>query len=380
MKPASYPLPVKHSAFSLMLAVLIPFTVFADRILLKNGNTIEGIVSRESESSVTIRLGGGSASFHHTQIQNIERDTPTNNALREASWKEKYYLSRDYIPAGYEGLALRYRTLTTLRRQAIEAQHALLNAGVALHNIEQDLTRLQTEFSQVNAELRDASPISDLTAYNETVARNNRTRTTLSLRQADLANELAARSERMKTISSYLAALQDYSNAVSSARSALAAEGPRDETGRRFTDKLAAQIQDYAADFKGATVTTTLRGNSTIIAALINGRAWGNFIVDTGAEMLTLSQAFADQAGVNLADGRPAEAILANGARVRATNVRLASVKVGGIDTPDVTAAVLPYPPGPDVDGLLGMNVLSTFLMRLDPATGQLELERFSPP
>jgi clan AA aspartic protease (TIGR02281 family) len=372
-------LPVRRCAIPLMALLLTASPAGADRILLKNGNTVEGLVTRETESTVVLNLGSGDASFRRAQIRSIERDSAASNAVIEASWQDKYYLNRAYVPAGCEDLATLYRTLGERRRQAIEARNVLLKAGDAIHAIEQDLSGIQIDFDRANTELKAASPTNNTAAYNKLVAKNNQLRATLSLRHADLASELAARPGRMKTISAYLAALQDCSNAWAAVRVNMMAADSPDARTRRFMDKLAVQIRDYASDFQRIDVKSSLHGNSTVVAVLVNGRAWGNFIVDTGAEIVTVGRAFAERAGVNLAEGRPAGMIMANGTRIEATTVRLASVKVGGIDTPGVIAAVLPSSPGPDVDGLLGVNVLNSFLVRLDPSTGRLELEHFAP-
>jgi clan AA aspartic protease (TIGR02281 family) len=351
----------------------------SDRILLKNGNTVEGIVSRETPATVTLRLGGGDASFRRSQIRSVELDSPASNTVMETAWRNKYFLNRGYVPAGCADLAACFRALGDRRREAIGAHAALLEAGDTIHAIKQDMAHIQDEFDTTNAELKEASPTNDVAAYNDLVAKNNRLHASLALRNTDLETELAARPIRMKIISAYLAALQSCSNAVTAARESLSDAAEPGETARCFVDQMDGQVRAYASDFQHIVVNTTLHGNSTVIAVLVNGRAWGNFIVDTGAEIVTLSRAFADRAGVNVAEGRPAGMVMANGTRISATAVRLASVKVGGIDTPGAVAAVLPYPPAPDVDGLLGMNVLNSFLVSMDSSTGRLELEHFAP-
>lgn len=369
----------RRLAVPVLAAVMLALPAGADRIRLKNGNTVEGIVSRETESAVLLQVGGGSVAFRRSQILAIERDPADSNTVMAVGWRSKFFLNRAYLPAGFEDLAARYRALDDSRRQAIDARQALRHASDTLHAIEQDLAKLQDEFLTANAELKALSPAHNTPAYNVLVARNNQLRAMLALKQGDLDNELGARPARMKTISAYLRNLQDCSHAVTTARQALSAAATPNEPARLFVDKLDAQVRTYAADFKRIDVPASLRGNATVIAVLVNGRAWGTFVVDTGAEIVTMGRAFAERAGVDLSAGHPANVVLADGTRLESTTVRLSSVTVGDVDTPGVLAAVLPSPPAPDVDGLLGMNVLNSFLVRLNPALGRLELEYFAP-
>ena len=68
---------------------------------------------------------------------------------------------------------------------------------------------------------------------------------------------------------------------------------------------------------------------------------------------------------------------LANGSLVTGYEVQLSSVRVGDAKARNVRAVVLEQPPGPGVDGLLGMTFLGEFTMRFNAQTGILELTAF---
>lgn len=101
----------------------------------------------------------------------------------------------------------------------------------------------------------------------------------------------------------------------------------------------------------------------------INGKAV-QFIVDTGATVVILSQADADRIGLRADNGRPVNLTTANGV-VQGRQVVLSSVRVGSAQVYDVPGVVMPQPM-PFV--LLGNSFLSRFQMQR--TNDQMVLER----
>ncbi len=113
---------------------------------------------------------------------------------------------------------------------------------------------------------------------------------------------------------------------------------------------------------------------STIRARVdINGEAVGNFVVDTGAALVTLSRGFAMRAGVA---GMPGQQILlATAAGVRpgdAATIR--SVEVQGVKANRVAAVIIEDMPA-SIDGLLGLSFLARFDLTWDRREGVLTIE-----
>ena len=100
----------------------------------------------------------------------------------------------------------------------------------------------------------------------------------------------------------------------------------------------------------------------------INGRAV-QFMVDSGATSITLSQAEANRIGLDWKGGRAGMAITANGP-VPVHAVVLSSVRLGGVEVANVAAVVLPAEM-PMV--LLGNSFLGRFTMRQDGELMRLE-------
>lgn len=100
----------------------------------------------------------------------------------------------------------------------------------------------------------------------------------------------------------------------------------------------------------------------------INGKSV-NFMVDTGATSIAMSQAEANRIGLDWKRGRPGMTQTANGP-VPVYAVNLTSVRVGGVEIANVAAVVLPNEM-PVV--LLGNSFLNRFTMRRDSDVMRLE-------
>ena len=109
---------------------------------------------------------------------------------------------------------------------------------------------------------------------------------------------------------------------------------------------------------------------------LVAGEADGvrlRFIVDTGASIVVIPPAVARQAGLDVLHAPRIRMQTANG-EVRAPLVRLARLRVGDLVVRDVRAAVQDVG-GDGRMGLLGMNVLGRFVMKVDREHRVLLLE-----
>jgi aspartyl protease family protein len=115
-------------------------------------------------------------------------------------------------------------------------------------------------------------------------------------------------------------------------------------------------------------VLTAGLGGHFMAAGRINGKAV-QFLVDTGATAVTLSQVDADRIGLNYRQGGRIMAQTANGA-VQAHIVTLSSVRVGDVEVANVQALVLPAPMS---HVLLGNSFLTRFQMKRENDVMRLE-------
>jgi clan AA aspartic protease (TIGR02281 family) len=113
-------------------------------------------------------------------------------------------------------------------------------------------------------------------------------------------------------------------------------------------------------------------GSSAIpVTALINGTIRHDFLVDTGASMVTIPSSSADSLGLEIANGE--RNLSTAGGMVKAHEVTIATLEIEGWVEYNVRAYVLDLPGRPGV-GLLGLNYLGRFRMDLKTDEGTLML------
>jgi clan AA aspartic protease (TIGR02281 family) len=115
-------------------------------------------------------------------------------------------------------------------------------------------------------------------------------------------------------------------------------------------------------------------GKVMTVRVRINGRDGGNFLVDTGATLVTLSRRTASALGLDVSRSPELFARTANGVAV-GRRISLDEIAVQGVHAARVSAAVMDDLGG--MDGLLGMSFLSRFAFR--HANGVLEIDARAP-
>jgi len=114
------------------------------------------------------------------------------------------------------------------------------------------------------------------------------------------------------------------------------------------------------------------RGSGTIpVTASVNGTIPQNFLVDTGASMVTIPSSTADSLGLEVVHGQ--RTVSTAGGIVKVREVIINSIAIDGQVEYDVGAYVLDLPGRPGL-GLLGLNYLGRFRMDLKSEEGTLML------
>jgi clan AA aspartic protease (TIGR02281 family) len=110
------------------------------------------------------------------------------------------------------------------------------------------------------------------------------------------------------------------------------------------------------------------------VSAILNRDTDQNFIVDTGASMVTIPRSTAEYLDLAVDDRNPMRKVVTAGGVRYAPEVTLYSITIGGWEINDVKALVLDIPDQPDL-GLLGLNYLQNFRMDMNTDEGILLLE-----
>ena len=117
-------------------------------------------------------------------------------------------------------------------------------------------------------------------------------------------------------------------------------------------------------------------GNSLFADVTLNRKTHAQFLVDTGASNVMLSQMTAKKLGINPQRGQPVNAKIAGGRIVPARLVTLREIRVGNARVSNIQAIVLLQETGGGYDGLLGMSFLNHFIFQVDTQKGELILQR----
>lgn len=346
----------------------------ADIVHLKNGRSVEGLIREETDRFVTLDLGAGSMKVPRSGILRIERgDDEARTRTREA-WQERHWLHVKHVPAGFEALAARMRALMAERQAVIRLQDAAGKEEADVRRMDERMQALQTRMAEVARELETLTPAADAARYNARVVEHNRI-------NADLALLSSQREAQDKRRNDALARIHAYRDMALAFRADYAEQAKRSasESGARFLARLAKRLEAFESEFSAEDIKAEQEPGGLVVTAVINGRTHGRFIVDTGAGMVTLTEAFADKLGLDWRRAPAGRATLADGQVVEARYLTLASVQVGGMRVADVQAAVLPSTAQQNVDGLLGMSFLRHFHVSLDGRTGRIVLREFAP-
>ena len=143
---------------------------------------------------------------------------------------------------------------------------------------------------------------------------------------------------------------------------------------RDRVQNLRNQISELKGQ-EGKIVINFAPGSRTIpVSAILNRDTDQNFIVDTGASMVTIPSATAEFLGLAYDDRNPVRRVMTAGGVRYAPEVTLQSISIGGWEVNNVRALVLDIPDQPDL-GLLGLNYLENFRMDMNSEEGILLLE-----
>ncbi len=122
------------------------------------------------------------------------------------------------------------------------------------------------------------------------------------------------------------------------------------------------------------------RGQGFYVDVILNGKARGRFLVDTGASKMQISRRMARRLKIDWRRARPVTVTLAGGAVTKGYVVRLKKVRLGPrVKVRNIEAIVLDQDNMDLRDGLLGMSFLKHFLFKVDVNGARLILERRVP-
>jgi len=140
---------------------------------------------------------------------------------------------------------------------------------------------------------------------------------------------------------------------------------------------LALRISDMKGEEEQIVIRFPSRSGRIIVNAVINETSEQDFLVDTGASMVTIPSSTAETLGLENIEGYHGgrRSVSTAGGVVTAREVIIDTLEINGWIEYEVRALVLDMPDQPGL-GLLGLNYLGRFQLDLKPEEGKLKLKR----
>jgi aspartyl protease family protein len=110
------------------------------------------------------------------------------------------------------------------------------------------------------------------------------------------------------------------------------------------------------------------------VVARVNNSQDVDFLVDTGASLVTVPASLLDAFGIEIQNNTPRRMVATAGGLKEAWEVNLSSIELGGWVVYNLKALIIDLP-NHSQTGLLGLNFLEKFRMDLNTEKGILLLE-----
>lgn len=137
---------------------------------------------------------------------------------------------------------------------------------------------------------------------------------------------------------------------------------------------LHSRISELKGQAGKIVIRFTPGSNQIPVTANLDQNVQQNFVVDTGASLVTIPQATAEKLELTFDDSNPIRTVFTAGGAIEAPEVVIPQIEINGWEVRNVKALVIDIPNQPDL-GLLGLNFLERFRMDLNSEKGVLLLE-----
>lgn len=358
--------------------VSVSFSGFCDRVYLKTGQTIEGIVEKENNSSVTLNIGSGLITLSKSEIDHIYNYNPQERNLLMEKWSYKYFMLPEYIPDGFKDVVDDFRNTESMRKVAIESKRKLDKNKKLIKEADDEIAQLKKRLNEINTKLSTMKSGDNVKEYNSLVEESNLLFSKVQVNEYEKENLGKNTPLLNKNISDYVNDLTLFRKTFMERHSSL--DKKNKEENKFFFEGLKHKVEEMETDFTQYEIDYNRYGSTIFVEAMLNDLIKVNFVVDTGASVVVISREIADKLNLGHEVERSSfEVTLADGSKVRASPVLLKKVKVGDATLEDVPAAVIEKKGISEEDGLLGMSFLKNFLVRINTKENKLILEEFNP-
>lgn len=301
------------------------------------------------------------------------RDDPPKNLREETAETDTY------VPASLYKLSERFQEVRECKMTIGTQTNRLASIREEINKKKAEFNLLTAAFEAENDKLKKIDPNIDISGYNKAVCGVN----SMNAKFVYLSREIRNLNEKL---SEYGKAIRDaitvYKDKLDNFKIYLRKELEAVREIRLTIDEecffntIKEELADMESALRKDSIALSRSSSNLTVEVKLNDSLTCVMIVDTGASIVSITKNVADLLGIDLSGVRnDIELTVADGSAIRAKEVYLKSVQVGDSRAEDVIAAVVDNPPGPGVEGLLGMSFLNNFGVTLDSANKKLILD-----
>ena len=346
----------------------------ADKVVLSNGGSFKGVITKETPKYVLLDLGTGSMNLDRKYIHSIKYSGDMERAEIKKQWQEKYFLNKKFVPAGHEDVVAEFKKLLLQRDVALRSSGIIKASKRKEELYTKELELLKDKYAVANVKLKDVNKESDMLRYNELVRRVNSLVAETNVKIRQIENLIDSAGKMTLVISDYLLGLAGFEKTLHARQASLPAGS--DSNVQFLYEGLSEKISRLNDEFSKEVIASSKSGRSTLVTVVINDIASGTFVLDTGAELVSMTEAFAARLGINMSSLPMLDITVADGRKVKGRAIVLKSVRLGESSSKNVPAVILPGEKRSGHDGLLGMSFLSDYIVQLDGSSGNLILRQ----
>lgn len=155
------------------LIAALPFSAHADRVFLKNGQYLDGLITKETDKHIVLSFGTGSMTIKRHKIKSIERSSSNDADEMRDDWKKDNFLHETYVPSGLENIADKFRTLCNQREKALLSLRQRSAAGPNKQILRREISAFRDRLTKVSNLIKACSPEKEIKEYNALIKERN---------------------------------------------------------------------------------------------------------------------------------------------------------------------------------------------------------------
>ncbi|MEQ1919514.1 MAG: retropepsin-like aspartic protease, partial [Elusimicrobiota bacterium] len=282
----------------LLLALALGLPARADTVYLKNGNQMDGIITEQTKTRITLDIGYGSTILDRADIEKIVRSNKNQASKTAVKLKRRQYESGLTVPKGGERLDGLYRDAQARREKALDARRQSRELDEEFAQLQESLPDLKAEYGSASTDLGRGDAGSNPRDYNRRIGAVNSAGVKIQAAQLRLGEIERLNKEAGITVHGYIESHRRLADYVGGAGAPLLKQEAD------YYAWLRDELTMMAADFRQDEIPTEKSHSGLFVKVRLNGKVDARMLVDTGASISLLYQETVAKLGL------PAEAIV----------------------------------------------------------------------